>query len=155
MAEGIRLRHLSISLAATLLIGGSTFISGCQPGSEITEYQAPAQILRTFRAEHPGAQAVSYRQMSKDGVKVFWVQYLEGEEEKEAWYNVQGKPFVSKAERRSAEQERLKQQEESDAKAKDEAEEKAAQVHEKASEHAADKPASKPASSSGVNPPVP
>ncbi len=155
MAEGIRLRHLSISLADTLLSGGSAFISGCQPGSEITEYQAPAQILRTFRAEHPGAQAVSYRQMSKDGVKVFWVQYLEGEEEKEAWYNVQGKPFVSKAERRSAEQERLKQQEESDAKARDEAEEKAAQVHEKAPEHAADKPAFKPASSSGVNPPVP
>ena len=154
MAEKVRLLYLKGTLVTTLLLGGMTFLQGCQPGSEITEYQAPAQILRTFRAEHPGAQAVSYRQLSKDGVKVFWVQYLEGEEEKEAWYNVQGKPFVSKAERRSAEQDRLKHQEEIDAKAKEEAEEKAAQATEKQPEQAKDKPVPKSASSSGVNLPA-
>ena len=143
MAELIRLRTLQISSALTVL-GCSALLQGCQPGTEITEYQAPAQILRTFRSEHPTAQAVSYRQMTKDGVKVFWVQYLDGEEEKEAWYNVQGKPFVSKAERRSAEQERQKQQEENDLRAKEEADEKAAQTTDKVAEPEVKKPVAKP-----------
>lgn len=148
------MRPLQIFLAVTL-IGCTVFFLGCQPGSEITEYQAPAQILRTFRSEHPGAQAVSYRQMTKDGVKVFLVQYIEGEEEKEVWYNVQGKPFVSRAERRSAEQERQKQQEESESKAKEEADEKASQTPEKAPAPAAKKPAEKtslPSSGHGAVP---
>lgn len=155
MAEPISLRHLSVSLAVSFLIGGSALLEGCQPGSEITEYQAPAQILRTFRAEHPAAQAVSYRQVSKDGVKVYCVQYLEGEEEKESWYNVQGRPFVSKAERRAAEQERLKQQEESETKAREEAEGKPAQPHEAAPQHPAEKPTSQSAASSRTNVAVP
>jgi len=143
MAEPIRLRILRLLLAVTV-IGWIVLLEGCQSGSEITEYQAPAQILRAFRAEHPAAQAVSYRQMTKDGVKVFLVQYLDGEEEKEAWYNVQGKPFVSRAERRSADQERQKQQEESEIKAKEEADEKAAQSAEKLAEPQAKKPVAKP-----------
>jgi hypothetical protein len=138
-----------------VLIGCGVILQGCQPGTEITEYQAPAQILRAFRSEHPAAQAVSYRQMTKDGVKVFWVQFLDGEEEKEAWYNVQGKPFVSKAERRSAEQEREKQQEEKDLKAKEEADEKAAQAPEKAPESEAKKPAAKTNLPSGGHGAVP
>lgn len=154
MAERIRLRPLQIALAVTL-IGGTVFLLGCQPGSEITEYQAPAQILRTFRSEHPGAQAVSYRQMTKDGVKVFLVQYLEGEEEKEVWYNVQGKPFVSRAERRSAEQERQKQQEESEIKAKEEADEKAAQAPAKAPAPEVKKPVEKTNLPSGGHGAVP
>jgi hypothetical protein len=155
MAEPIRLRRLQVFLAATLHIGGSILLQACQPGSEITEYQAPAQILRTFRAEHPEAQAVSYRQSTKDGFKVYLVQYLDGEEEKEAWYNVQGKPFVSKAERRVAEQERVKQQEETEAKAKEDAEEKASQGGEITPEHRVQKTVPKTISSPVTNQTVP
>ena len=135
MTAQLRLRLFTLSFAVTPLAGGGLLLQGCQPGSEITEYQAPAQILRSFRAEHPAAQAVSYRQMTKDGFKVYQIQYLEGEEEKEAWYNVQGKPFVSKAERRVVEQERLKQQEEKEAKSQDDSEESAVEATDKTSEH--------------------
>jgi len=154
MAEPIRLRPLRV-FCAVILIGYSVLLQGCQPGTEITEYQAPAQILRTFRSEHPSAQDVSYRQMTKDGVKVFLVQYLDGEEEKQAWYNVQGKPFVSRAERRSADQEREKQEEEKDLKAKEEADEKAAQAAEKSTESEAKKPLAKSNLPSGGHGAVP
>ena len=89
--------------------------------------------------DHPAAHAVSYRQMTRDGVKVYLVQYDDGEEEKEAWYNVQGKPFVSKAEKRSVEQERQKQQEENEARVREEAEAKAAEAPEKPAAHPSDK----------------
>lgn len=155
MTAQLRLRLLTLSLAVTPLAGGGLLLQGCQPGSEITEYQAPAQILRSFRTEHPAAQAVSYRQMTKDGFKVYQVQYLEGEEEKEAWYNVQGKPFVSKAERRVVEQERLKQQEENEAKSKDDSEESAVEVTDKTSEHRTQKATPETTPSSPGHPSVP
>lgn len=138
-----------------ILLGSICIFSGCQPGSAITEYQAPAQILRAFHAEHPAAQSVSYRQMTRDGVKVFWVQYTEGEEEKEVWYNVQGKPFVSKAEKRSLEQERQKQQEEAEAKAKEEADARSAESSEKPVVQSAEKPTPKAAPTSNGHAAVP
>lgn len=145
MAQPIRLRFPATPLAMVFLLGGGILLlQGCHPGSEITEYQAPAQILRAFRSEHPGAQAITYRQMTKDGFKVYLVQYLEGEEEKEAYYNVQGKAFVSKAERRMADQETLKKQEEAEARVKEEAEEKAAQSPEKTPDHQAQNPPAQP-----------
>lgn len=93
--------------------------------------------------------------MTKDGFKVYQVQYLEGEEEKEAWYNVQGKPFVSKAERRVVEQERLKQQEENEAKSKDDSEESAVEVTDKTSEHRTQKATPETTPSSPGHPSVP
>jgi hypothetical protein len=107
------------------------FLLGCQPGTQITEYQAPAHILRVFKSEHPNAQSATYRQMTRDGVKVFLIQYQEGEEDREAWYNAQGKPFISKAEKRSADEQKQKLVDEQAAKAQEEAEEKAAQDAEK------------------------
>jgi hypothetical protein len=119
--------HIPLSaLLGFLWVFGGTSLSACKPGSEITEYQAPAHILKIFHTDHPHAESATYRQMTRDGVKVYLIQYQEGEEDKEAWYTAQGKPFISKAERRTAEEVQKKLQEERDAKAQEEAEEKAA-----------------------------
>lgn len=113
-----------------LILAVMPVLWGCQPGSQLTEYQAPAFLLRAFHKDHPNAESVTYRQMTKDGVRVYLVDFMEMDEgsevEKEAWYNAQGKPFVSRASKRLAEQEQQRLAEEREAKAKEELDDKEA-----------------------------
>ena len=53
-----------------------------------------------------------YSVTMKDGVKVYQVNFMEEENEREVCYNVQGKPFVSRADKRRADQERERLEEE-------------------------------------------
>lgn len=95
-----------------LLIATGFSLEACTSSGNITEYQVPAAILRAFRSEHPLVESPVYNVITKDGLKVYQVSYLEGETEKEIFYNVQGKPFVSRADKRRADQERERLEEE-------------------------------------------
>lgn len=86
-------------------------LAGCKT-AEITEYQVPATILRAFRKDHPQAQAPRYSLQMRDGFRVYQVEFLEGDTESDLYYDVQGRIFVSKADRRRAEQEREAREEE-------------------------------------------
>ena len=141
--QGLRVLK-TLSLLTLPLISS---LQGCQPGNELTEYQTPAFILKAFRRDHPHAESVTYRQLTRDNVRVYQVNYEEVEEDGEvskvAWYNAQGKPFVSRSEKRLAEQEQQKLAEEREAKNKEDALEKAEQEkseHETPTESASSPP---------------
>lgn len=88
-----------------ILIGIFAIFFGCKSG-EITEYQLPATIHRAFKKDHPNAGSAQYSVQMRDSVKVYQIDFVEGETEQTVFYDVQGRLFVSKAERRRAEQEK-------------------------------------------------
>jgi hypothetical protein len=114
-------------------------VAACKT-ADITEYQVPATVLRAFRKDHPGAQAPRYSLQMRDGFRVYQIEFLEGDAELDLFYDVQGRPFVSKADRRRAEQEREAQKEE----AQQEAESRADSPHEGVADPKPPEAASKP-----------
>lgn len=140
-------RSLGLVLTLALLSFGW---AGCKSGG-ITEYQAPAAILRAFRAEHPSAASPSFSVTTKDGIKVYQVEFMEDEAEREVFYNVQGKPFVSKADKRKAEQERERLEEEAREAAEEKQKESAPEATQgESSEHAPEHPHKTGAHSGGA-----
>ena len=82
-----------------LLVWAHTgYLTACTAfkGKSLTIYQVPAAVLDAFKELHQLARDPEFIETYKKGIRVYLVQFTEGEELHEMTLNAYGKPVVSK-----------------------------------------------------------
>ena len=60
-------------------------------GGALTEYQAPAPVIKSFRLAYPGATDARYHERVRQGVKTYDVTFMVGDQEHEVSYMADGR----------------------------------------------------------------